>query len=73
MPRAETCWIRAQSSLALICGQISRSAKVVILQIDGAATGSLDALKAILLKGTPSSIKVWRKGAAVTLTVAQSL
>jgi hypothetical protein len=45
----------------------------VLLEIDGAAAGTLDELKAVLLKGTPSRIKVWRKGAALSLLVAQSL
>jgi PDZ domain len=61
----------------VVAGGVAESAKVqvgdVIVEIDGAAVGSLDEIKAILLKGTPSSIKVWRKGAVLSLAVAQTL
>lgn len=56
---------------------IAEAAKIqpgdVILEIDGATARSLDEVKAALLKGAPSKIKVWRKGAPLSLTVAQSL
>jgi membrane-associated protease RseP (regulator of RpoE activity) len=56
---------------------IAADAKVqpgdVILEIDGAAIGSREEMKAILQKGAPSRIKVWRKGAALFLTVRQNM
>lgn len=45
----------------------------VLLEIDGVAVGSVDEIKAVMQKGTPARIKVWRKGQVQMLVVAQSL
>jgi hypothetical protein len=45
----------------------------VILALDGKPALTLEQMRAILQQGAPSNIKVWRKGAALSLVVSQSL
>jgi hypothetical protein len=45
----------------------------IVLAIDGKPFATIEQMKAILQAGAPSTIKIWRHGEAITLTISQSL